>query len=72
MSSSNCCLITCPHISQEAGQMVWHSHLFQNFPQLGIPNYQLNNLFNTLKGDPDSNSPCSLSQETGEELFGAK
>ena len=38
----------------------------------GIANYQLNNLFNTLKGDPDSNSPCSLSQETGEELFGAK
>ena len=33
MSSSNCCLITCPHISQEAGQMVWHSHLFKNFPQ---------------------------------------
>ena len=26
-------------------------------------NYQLNNLFNTLKGDPDLNSPCSLSQE---------
>jgi hypothetical protein len=29
----------------------------------GIANYQLNNLFNTLKGDPDLNSPCSLSQE---------
>ena len=32
-------------------------------PSLGIANYQLNNLFNTLKGDPDLNSPHSLSQE---------
>ena len=29
-------------------------------PSLGIANYQLNNLFNTLKGDPDLNSPRSL------------
>ena len=33
MSSSNCCFLTCIHISQEAGQVVWYSHLFQNFPQ---------------------------------------
>ena len=33
MSSSNCCLLTCIQISQEAGQVVWYSHLFQNFPQ---------------------------------------
>ena len=32
MSSSNCCLLTCVCISQEAGQVVWYSHLFQNFP----------------------------------------
>ena len=32
-------------------------------PSLGIANYQLNNLFNTLKGDPDLNSPHSLPQE---------
>ena len=32
-------------------------------PSLGIANYQLNNLFNTLKGDPDLNSLHSLSQE---------
>ena len=36
---------------------------------LGIANYQLNNLFNTLKGDPDLNSPHSLSQEAREELY---
>ena len=33
MSCSNCCFLTCIWISQEAGQMVWYSHLFQNFPQ---------------------------------------
>ena len=33
MSSSNCCFLTCIQISQEAGQVVWYSHLFQNFPQ---------------------------------------
>ena len=32
-SSSNCCFLTCVQISQEAGQVVWYSHLFQNFPQ---------------------------------------
>ena len=34
MSSSNCCFLTCIHIYQEADQVVWYSHLFQNFPQL--------------------------------------
>ena len=33
MSSSNCCFLTCIQISQEVGQGIWHSHLFQNFPQ---------------------------------------
>ena len=34
MSSSNCCFLTFIQISQEADQVVWYSHLFQNFPQL--------------------------------------
>ena len=33
MSSSNCCFLTCIQISQEAGQVIWYSYLFQNFPQ---------------------------------------
>ena len=33
-SSSNCCFLTCIWVSQEAHQVVWYSHLFQNFPQL--------------------------------------
>ena len=36
MSGSNCCFLTCIQISQEAGQVVWHSHLFQNFPQFVV------------------------------------
>ena len=33
MSSSNCCFLTCIQISQETGQVVWHFHIFQNYPQ---------------------------------------
>ena len=36
MSSSNCCFLTCIQISQEAVQVVWYSHLFQNFPQFVV------------------------------------
>ena len=36
MSSSNCCFLTCIQISQEAGQVVWHSYLFKNFPQFVV------------------------------------
>ena len=32
MSSSNCCFLTCIQVPQEAGQVVWYSHPFQNFP----------------------------------------
>ena len=33
MSSSNCCFLTYIQISQEAGQVVWYSHLLKTFPQ---------------------------------------
>ena len=33
MSGSKCCFLTCIQISQEADQVVWYSHLSQNFPQ---------------------------------------
>ena len=36
MSSSNCCFLTCIQISEEADQLVWYSHLFQNFPQFVV------------------------------------
>ena len=36
MSSSNCCFLTCVQVSQEVGKVVWHSNLFNNFPQLVV------------------------------------
>ena len=36
MSSSDCCFLSCIQISQEAGEVVWYSHLFQNFPQFTV------------------------------------
>ena len=36
MSSSNCCFLTCIQTSQEAGQVVGYSHLFQIFPQFVV------------------------------------
>ena len=40
--SSKYCFHTCIQFSQEAGQVVWYSHLFQNFPQFIV--------INTVKG----------------------
>jgi len=36
MSSSNWCFLTCIQISQETGQVIWYSHLIQNFPQFVV------------------------------------
>ena len=36
ISGSNCSFLTCIQVSQEAGQVVWYSHLFQNFPQFVV------------------------------------
>ena len=36
MSSSNYCFLICIQISQEAGQVVWYSHLLKNFPQFVV------------------------------------
>ena len=33
MSGSNCCFLTCTQISQEAGKVIWYSHLLKNSPQ---------------------------------------
>ena len=33
MFGSNCCFLTCLQVSQEAGKVVWYSHLLKNFPQ---------------------------------------
>ena len=36
MTISNCCFLTCIQVSQEAGQVVWYYHLFQNFLQFVV------------------------------------
>ena len=36
MSISNCCVLTCIRISQQAGQVVWYSYLLKNFPQFVV------------------------------------
>ena len=33
LSGSDCCFLTCIQISQDAGQVIWYSHLLKNFPQ---------------------------------------
>ena len=32
MSSTYCCFLTCIQVSQEAGKVLWYSHLLKNFP----------------------------------------
>ena len=36
MSSSNCFFLNCIQISQEADQVVWHSHILKNFSQFVV------------------------------------
>ena len=36
MSSSNSCFLDFIQISQEAGQVVWYSHILKNFPQFVV------------------------------------
>ena len=36
MSGSKCYSLTCIQVIQEAGQVVWYSHLFKNFPQFVV------------------------------------
>ena len=61
MSSSNCCFLTCIQISQEAGQVVWYSHLFQNFPQfIVIHTVKGFNIVNKAKVDVFLELSCFL------------
>ena len=36
MSGSNCCFLACVQVLQEAGKVIWYSHLFKNFPQFVV------------------------------------
>ena len=66
MSSSNCCFLTCIQIAQEAGQVVWYSHLFQNFPQtVVIHTVKGFGIVNKAKGDVFLKQGNILSQSSG-------
>ena len=49
ISSPICCCLTCIQVSQEAGQVVWYSHLLQNFPHFVV--------IHTVKGFDIVNKP---------------
>ena len=36
MFGSNCCFLICIQVSQEAGKVVWYSHLFKNVTQFVV------------------------------------
>ena len=36
MPGSNCYILTCIQISQEAGMVVWYSHMLRNFPHFVV------------------------------------
>ena len=36
MSESNCCFLICIQVFQEAGKVIWYSHLLKNFPQFVV------------------------------------
>ena len=36
MSGSNWCFLTCIQVLQEAGKVIWYSHLFLNFPHFVV------------------------------------
>ena len=36
MSGFNCCSLTCIQVFQDAGNVVWYSHLLENFPQFVV------------------------------------
>ena len=45
MSSSNCCFLTCILVSQEAGHVVWYSHLFHWNKDPAQPKINRHNFF---------------------------
>ena len=52
MTSPNFFFLTCTQVSQEAGEMMWYSHLFQNFP-LFIVIHTVKDFGVTYKGEAE-------------------
>ena len=61
MSCSNCCFLTCIEASQEAGQLLWYSHLFQNFPMfIVIHTVNVFGIVNKAEADFFSGTPLFI------------
>ena len=59
MSGSNCCFMTCIQVSQQAGKVVWYSHLFKYFPQfVVIHTVKGFSLVNEAEADVFQEFPC--------------
>ena len=59
MSHSNCFFLTCIQIFQEAGQVVWYSHLFKDFPVCCDP-HKVFSVVNEAKVNDFLEFPCFL------------
>ena len=70
MSSSNCCFLTCIQISQEADQVVWYSHLFQNFPVYCDPTVKGFGIVNKAEIDVFLELSCFFHDDTAIPLLG--
>ena len=51
MSGSNCCFLTCIQVTQEAGKVVWYSHLFKIFQFVVIHTVKGFSIVNEAKVD---------------------
>ena len=63
MSSSNCCFLTCIQVSQEAGKVVWYSHLL-NYPQFVIHTVKGFSIVNEAKVDVFLEFSCFFNDPT--------
>ena len=73
MSSSNCCFLICIQISEEAGQVIWYSHLLKNFPQfVVIHTIKGFGIVNKAEADVFLELSCSFDDPTdvGNLIFG--
>ena len=64
VSGSNCCFLTCIQVSQEAGKVVWYSHLFKNFPSCWDPHSQGFSVINEAEVDVFLDFSCFFDDPT--------
>ena len=51
MSGTNCCFLTCMQVSQEAGKVVWYSHVLKQFPQFVVHTVKVFSVVNEAEVD---------------------